>query len=304
MDHTLGKRIVRHRKRLLLTQDQLAEQLSVTAQAVSKWENDQFCSDITMIPKLAAIFGISTDSLLGCETVHTAELVTDAPNKNSEKPKESKIEFHYGDSKRTSIAFGILVLLIGIALLFNEITHKNISFWNILWPSSLLAYGLLGIYPHFRFFRLGCLIFGAYMLLSNLSFLPLFKLPRNYIFPIVLLIVGIYLLLDARKKTHKPNVSFTYNANKKHENHFSIDGESFQFDEAFSENHQLIEMGQMSKGCITTNFGDYTLDLSGVERVSGNCTIVVPVILENCVYWYQSAIVFIKMCALYLQIVP
>lgn len=67
MEQTLGKRIVAHRKRLGLTQDQLAEQLGVTAQAVSKWENDQSCPDITMLPKLAEIFGITTDELLGLE---------------------------------------------------------------------------------------------------------------------------------------------------------------------------------------------------------------------------------------------
>ena len=40
MEETLGKRIVANRKCLGLTQDQLAEKLGVTAQAVSKWENE------------------------------------------------------------------------------------------------------------------------------------------------------------------------------------------------------------------------------------------------------------------------
>ncbi len=40
MEDTLGKRIMQHRKRLNMTQDQLAEKLNVTAQAVSKWENE------------------------------------------------------------------------------------------------------------------------------------------------------------------------------------------------------------------------------------------------------------------------
>ena len=65
MDLSLGKRITKNRKRLGLTQDQLAEKLGITAQAVSKWENDLSCPDISILPKLADIFSISTDELLG-----------------------------------------------------------------------------------------------------------------------------------------------------------------------------------------------------------------------------------------------
>ena len=57
MEQTLGKRIMHHRKRMGLTQDQLAEKCGVTAQAVSKWENDQSCPDINMLPRLAELFG-------------------------------------------------------------------------------------------------------------------------------------------------------------------------------------------------------------------------------------------------------
>lgn len=64
----MGKRIAANRKRLHLTQDQMAEKLGVTAQAISKWENDQSCPDIAMLPRLAELFGISTDELLGVES--------------------------------------------------------------------------------------------------------------------------------------------------------------------------------------------------------------------------------------------
>jgi len=80
MEETLGKRICSGRKRLGMTQDKLAEALGVTAQAVSKWENDQSCPDIAILPKLASIFGTSVDALLGVapaesEPVHEAEIV-------------------------------------------------------------------------------------------------------------------------------------------------------------------------------------------------------------------------------------
>ena len=77
MEQTIGKRIAACRKRMGLTQDALAEQLGVTAQAVSKWENDQSCPDITMLPKLAKVFGITTDEILGIERekVYEAQVV-------------------------------------------------------------------------------------------------------------------------------------------------------------------------------------------------------------------------------------
>jgi len=68
MEQTLGNRISENRKRLGLTQDALAEKLGVTAQAVSKWENDQSCPDISTLPRLARILGVSTDTLLGMES--------------------------------------------------------------------------------------------------------------------------------------------------------------------------------------------------------------------------------------------
>ena len=64
---TLGNRIGQYRRKLGLTQEALAKQLEVTNQAVSKWESDQCCPDITLLPKLAEIFGITIDELFGRE---------------------------------------------------------------------------------------------------------------------------------------------------------------------------------------------------------------------------------------------
>ena len=46
---TIGSIIASNRKRMALTQDALAQQLGVTNQAVSKWESDQSCPDITLL---------------------------------------------------------------------------------------------------------------------------------------------------------------------------------------------------------------------------------------------------------------
>ena len=64
METTLGKRIAALRKQKDLRQDDIAQLLDVSPQAVSKWENDQTCPDIGLLPKLAQILGVTTDELL------------------------------------------------------------------------------------------------------------------------------------------------------------------------------------------------------------------------------------------------
>ena len=64
---TFDEIIVTHRKKLGLTQEGLAQQLGVTNQAVSKWESGQSCPDITLLPAIADLFGISIDALFGRE---------------------------------------------------------------------------------------------------------------------------------------------------------------------------------------------------------------------------------------------
>lgn len=62
---TIGENIRMMRRRCGLTQEALAAKLSVTPQAVSKWENGGGLPDLMQIMPLAQIFGITTDSLLG-----------------------------------------------------------------------------------------------------------------------------------------------------------------------------------------------------------------------------------------------
>ena len=64
MEMTIGKRIAALRREKNLKQDDLAQILEVSPQAVSKWENDQTCPDISLLPLLAKTLGISVDELL------------------------------------------------------------------------------------------------------------------------------------------------------------------------------------------------------------------------------------------------
>ena len=59
----IGNKIRQMRLLAGLTQEQLASKLAVSAQSVSKWENEITMPDIILLPDIAAIFGISIDEL-------------------------------------------------------------------------------------------------------------------------------------------------------------------------------------------------------------------------------------------------
>lgn len=75
MKETMGQIIRRLRKAQDMTQEELAEQLNISAAAVSKWENDTSMPDIAQIVPLANLFGVPTDVLFGvCGTDHEEEV--------------------------------------------------------------------------------------------------------------------------------------------------------------------------------------------------------------------------------------
>ena len=61
---TMGDKICALRKEKGLTQKELADRMNVTDKAVSKWERNISCPDISSIPTLAEILGVSADELL------------------------------------------------------------------------------------------------------------------------------------------------------------------------------------------------------------------------------------------------
>ncbi len=65
MENRTGSVILAKRRALGLTQQDIAEMLNVSFQAVSKWENGVSYPDVELLPKLAALLGTTVDGLLG-----------------------------------------------------------------------------------------------------------------------------------------------------------------------------------------------------------------------------------------------
>ena len=60
----LAEKMIRLRKKAGWSQEELAAQLGVTRQSVSKWEGAQSVPDVDKVLQLSRLFGVSTDYLL------------------------------------------------------------------------------------------------------------------------------------------------------------------------------------------------------------------------------------------------
>lgn len=75
MTHNLGEKLKLLRKKYDLTQEQLAERLGVSFQAISKWETNAAVPDISMFPILANFYKVTTDELLGVDITMADEKI-------------------------------------------------------------------------------------------------------------------------------------------------------------------------------------------------------------------------------------
>lgn len=92
MNITLGENIKRLRRDRQLTQEQLAEALEVSFQAVSKWENRAAYPDIELLPVIAGYFDVSLDELMGVDNARKEEEVQKILDKSKELRHHGKVD--------------------------------------------------------------------------------------------------------------------------------------------------------------------------------------------------------------------
>ncbi|MCI8307233.1 MAG: helix-turn-helix domain-containing protein [Lachnospiraceae bacterium] len=76
----LGSRISSYRKNKNMTQEELANRIGITPQALSKWERNQSLPDISLLISLCNILEVSADCLLGTD----AQKITEGTDKGTE----------------------------------------------------------------------------------------------------------------------------------------------------------------------------------------------------------------------------
>ena len=263
MEETLGKRIAQHRKRLSLTQETLAEQLGVTAQAVSKWENDQSCPDIALLPGIAAVFGITVDALLGCEQKEERTIVVAEPAVGDSVPQ------HKTPERRAGIGVALWLVLVGIIKLAENVSSAILfptNIWQTACLSGLLVFGLMGLRPRFSLFRLGCALFGGYYLLCSLIN-PRVMLNQELLIPILLIFFGLGLLVDRPWRKARMSIEAAG------QNVFSYKGNSFVCTTGFGADHRVINLPMLEGGEGKVFFGELEIDLHDCGNITADCRI-------------------------------
>jgi len=145
---TLGSRIAEYRRAKGITQDQLAEYMGVSSQAVSKWENDLSCPDITLLPKLADYFGITIDKLLRGESSNTVQVVSEIERKDINKMLlKISVNSSVGDIIKINLPLSLVKAGLEVGMQMPQISGndalKNIDFNAILMAAESGVIGKL-----------------------------------------------------------------------------------------------------------------------------------------------------------------
>ena len=143
----LADKIIDERKKRGWSQEELAEQLDVSRQSVSKWESGQSLPDLQRIVELSRIFGVSTDYLLmdiedeevqADSSVYARPAPLPAAPKQEEKPlrivslQEAKSFLEISQREAPKVSLGVFLILFGVAcmLLLGVAGDERLLFQN------------------------------------------------------------------------------------------------------------------------------------------------------------------------------
>jgi transcriptional regulator with XRE-family HTH domain len=143
---SLGRKISENRRAKGWTQEELAEKLGVSPQAVSKWENDLSCPDIMLLPAISKLFGCTVDGLLQNEVRQETIYVPEEKRKSfNDQLLKVIVNTSEGDRVRINLPMPILKLGIQFGMSMPQINGnealKGIDFNQIL---DLVENGLSG----------------------------------------------------------------------------------------------------------------------------------------------------------------
>ena len=133
---SFGENIGYYRKKLQITQEELAERLYVSRQTISRWENDSVYPDVETVIRLCEVFDCDMDTLVRRDA-RTADAERTACTPEEPTPKPTPL----GKRLLDAAASAIMVLAVLFYLSFGFL--KGI--WSPTWVVFIVAAGLSGV---------------------------------------------------------------------------------------------------------------------------------------------------------------
>ena len=146
MNETIGNRISKFRKEKRMTQEELANLMGVSSQAVSKWENDASCPDISLLPQLARVLGVTTDELLTGKNDEVKLVPAEQRKSIDELVFRIKVNSTDGDKVRVNLPLSLVKVGMEIGLDMSGSVGgveslKNVDFGKLI---ELVERGVIG----------------------------------------------------------------------------------------------------------------------------------------------------------------
>lgn len=273
---SMGKRIMQLRKEKGYTQEQLAEMMGVSAQAVSKWENDVSCPDISILPMLAEKLGVTTDELLGVKPIEPKVVIVDGQNKK-EGDSSFSVSWDGGKNvKKDGIWFAILVTVLGLAFLVQRLGFVSFGVWGIVWPAVIIGLGVSWMVKRFSIFAVAVAGLGLYFLLFNLGAISLI-LSWSIIWPSLLVLLGLTILYETLVPHKNKFCGVNFSGNKDKRSQYREENGFVNYECSFSEENRKVAAEDFLGGDIEISFGKSELDLTAIKRVNQNAKLDVDV---------------------------
>ena len=116
MNETIGNRIAKFRKEKGLTQEDLAGKLGISSQAVSKWETDVSCPDISLLPQLSALLSVTTDELLTGKNDEVKMVPASQRKSLDELTLRMKVNSVQGDKVRVNLPMSLVKVAVDVGV--------------------------------------------------------------------------------------------------------------------------------------------------------------------------------------------
>ena len=274
---SMGKRIMQLRKEKGYTQEQLAEMMGVSAQAVSKWENDVSCPDISILPVLADKLGVTTDELLGVKPIEPKVVIVDAQKSNKEGDGSFSVSWDGAkNAKKDGVWFAVLIIVLGAAFLLQRLDVVSFGIWGVVWPAVIIGLGVSWMIKRFSFFSLAVAGLGVYFLLFNLGQISL-VLTWGIIWPSLLVLLGLTILYETLVPHKDKWCGVHFNGDKNKKSQYREENGFVSYECSFSEENRKVAVEDFLGGDIEISFGKSELDLTNVKRVNQNAKLDVDV---------------------------